>query len=97
VFYRYTDTDALIVAIDVDDLTMAGNTKHVMTTFKEELSGHYKIKDLSERVRETNLLTGGLQKLLTPLLGRSVASRTDERTPAYTVDEPETDHQTGGG
>jgi len=48
VFYHYTDTDALIVTIDVDDFTMAGNTKHVMTMFKRELSGHYKIKDLGK-------------------------------------------------
>jgi hypothetical protein len=32
------------------------------------------IKDLTERARETNLLIAGLQKMLTPLLGRSVAS-----------------------
>jgi len=29
------------------------------------------IKDLTERARETNYLIGGLQKMLTPLLGRS--------------------------
>lgn len=29
------------------------------------------IKDLTERARETNHLIGGLQKMLTPLLGRS--------------------------
>ena len=28
------------------------------------------IKDLTERARETNHLIGGLQKMLTPLLGR---------------------------
>ena len=28
------------------------------------------IKELSERSRETNILIGGLQKMLTPLLGR---------------------------
>lgn len=29
------------------------------------------IKDLTERARETNHLIAGLQKMLTPLLGRS--------------------------
>ena len=32
---------------------------------------HPQIKDLTERARETNHLIGGLQKMLTPLLGRS--------------------------
>ena len=31
------------------------------------------IKDLTERARETNHLIGGLQKMLTPLLGRSAS------------------------
>jgi hypothetical protein len=33
------------------------------------------IKDLTERARETNVLIGGLQKMLTPLLGRSPEPR----------------------
>jgi hypothetical protein len=42
------------------------------------------IKDLSERIRETNVLTAGLQKLLTPLLGRGEArpDRMHTYTPA---------------
>lgn len=35
------------------------------------------IKDLTERARETNHLIGGLQKMLTPLLGRSSESLTN--------------------
>jgi hypothetical protein len=35
------------------------------------------IKDLTERARETNHLIAGLQKMLTPLLGRSPDSRGD--------------------
>src|SRR5438552_1796047 len=35
------------------------------------------IKDLTERARETNHLIAGLQKMLTPLLGRSVDSSSD--------------------
>jgi hypothetical protein len=35
------------------------------------------IKDLTERARETNHLIAGLQKMLTPLLGRS-AERGDD-------------------
>jgi hypothetical protein len=36
------------------------------------------IKDLTERARETNHLIAGLQKMLTPLLGRS--EQTDSET-----------------
>ena len=36
------------------------------------------IKDLTERARETNHLIAGLQKMLTPLLGRASADRTGE-------------------
>ena len=35
------------------------------------------IKDLTERARETNHLIGGLQKMLTPLLGRFNETPTD--------------------
>ncbi len=37
------------------------------------------IKDLTERARETNHLIAGLQKMLTPLLGRSEGPQTDPR------------------
>jgi hypothetical protein len=37
------------------------------------------IKDLTERARETNHLIGGLQKMLTPLLGRSSADASDDQ------------------
>jgi hypothetical protein len=40
------------------------------------------IKDLTERARETNVLIGGLQKMLTPLLGRAEAPKT-----THTVDD----------
>jgi len=30
VFYRYMDEEALIVAVDVNDLTMAGSSKHAL-------------------------------------------------------------------
>src|SRR4051794_34543431 len=36
------------------------------------------IKDLTERARETNHLIAGLQKMLTPLLGRPAGSRADD-------------------
>ena len=39
------------------------------------------IKDLTERARETNHLIAGLQKMLTPLLGRSMAGAGDDRAP----------------
>src|SRR5258708_6518873 len=50
------------------------------------------IKDLSERVRETNLLTGGLQKLLTPLLGRGGIAPPEERVHTYTPEGREGDN-----
>ena len=40
VFYHYMDEDILVVAVDVDDLTMTGNSQHVMAEFK--------IKDLGD-------------------------------------------------
>jgi hypothetical protein len=38
------------------------------------------IKDLTERARETNHLIAGLQKMLTPLLGRPAVSSPDDRS-----------------
>jgi hypothetical protein len=40
------------------------------------------IKDLTERARETNHLIGGLQRMLTPLLGRGSDRRPDDLTHA---------------
>jgi predicted nucleic acid-binding Zn-ribbon protein len=37
------------------------------------------IKDLTERARETNYLIAGLQKMLTPLLGRSAEPLFDDQ------------------
>jgi Reverse transcriptase (RNA-dependent DNA polymerase) len=48
VFYQYTGQDTLIVAVDVDDLTMAGNTKASIQRFKNELRTMFKIKDLGD-------------------------------------------------
>jgi hypothetical protein len=46
------------------------------------------IKELTERARETNHLIAGLQKMLTPLLGRPEPSRVNDLPPSYTI-EPE--------
>ena len=43
------------------------------------------IKDLTERARETNHLIAGLQKMLTPLLGRP---RGDDRDRTYDIGTP---------
>ena len=48
VFYRYMDEEALIVAMDVDDLTMAGSLKHAILCFKDRLHQTLHIKDLGE-------------------------------------------------
>jgi hypothetical protein len=45
------------------------------------------IKDLTERARETNHLIAGLQKMLTPLLGRSAEHRAE--TSARTEAQPQ--------
>jgi hypothetical protein len=37
------------------------------------------IKEMTERARETNVLIAGLQKMLTPLLGRPAGSQPDDR------------------
>jgi hypothetical protein len=38
------------------------------------------IKEMTERARETNVLIAGLQKMLTPLLGRPSGSQADDRS-----------------
>jgi Reverse transcriptase (RNA-dependent DNA polymerase) len=48
VFHRYADHDALIVAVDVNDLTMAGSSKGTIRRFKDELHTVLKIKDLGD-------------------------------------------------
>lgn len=41
------------------------------------------IKELTERARETNVLIAGLQKMLTPLLGRPAPSRSEDLQSTY--------------
>jgi hypothetical protein len=48
VFYRYAGQDAIIVAVDVDDLTMAGNSRNAIRRFKDELRTVVNIKDLGD-------------------------------------------------
>ena len=52
------------------------------------------IKDLTERARETNHLIAGLQKMLTPLLGRPSA---DNRTHGYTINAESSEHASDTG
>ena len=47
-FYRYTGEDAIIIAVDVDDLTMARNSKKTILGFKNQLCEIFKIKDLGD-------------------------------------------------
>ena len=47
-FYRYTGKDAIIVTVDVDDLTMAGNSKKTILGFKNQRREIFKIKDLGD-------------------------------------------------
>jgi Reverse transcriptase (RNA-dependent DNA polymerase) len=48
VFHRYAGQDALIIAVDVDDLTTAGNSKESIQRFKNELQTTFKINDLGD-------------------------------------------------
>jgi hypothetical protein len=50
------------------------------------------IKDLTERARETNHLIAGLQKMLTPLLGRSSEAHPEAHARSDTPREAQTDH-----
>jgi hypothetical protein len=52
------------------------------------------IKDLTERARETNVLIGGLQKMLTPLLGNGPVPHAADRPRFYPHTERETDRPT---
>ena len=48
VFHQYTNLNALIVAVDVDNLTMARNLTDSIYKFKDELHTTFKIKDLGD-------------------------------------------------
>ena len=48
VFYRYMGEDTIIVAMDVDNLTMARNSKKTILGFKNQLHEIFKIKDLGD-------------------------------------------------
>ena len=45
VFYQF-DQDATILAVDVDDITIAGNSPRAIQRFKSDLSSKYSIKDM---------------------------------------------------
>ena len=47
VFHRY-DQDAVILAVDVDDITIAGDSKRGVKRFKEQLGVRYKSKDMGD-------------------------------------------------
>ena len=44
-FYRF-DQDAMILAIDVDDITITSDSKRAMQRFKNDLSSRYEMKDM---------------------------------------------------
>ena len=45
VFYRF-DQDATILAVDVDDITIARDSRRAVQRFKDQLSSRYGIKDM---------------------------------------------------
>lgn len=59
---------------DANDQGMLDQLKGEVQFLRGEIAiKNEQIKDLTERARETNILIGGLQKMLTPLLGRNGA------------------------
>jgi hypothetical protein len=67
VFHRY-DCDATVLAVDVDDITIAANSREAVRRFKQELRAHYKIKDMGD---------------LNWLLGLEVTRNRQERTISF--------------
>jgi hypothetical protein len=61
-----------LVAANVERIESENNFLRQQIGVKDD-----QIKDLTERARETNHLIAGLQKMLTPLLGRSSDTRGD--------------------
>jgi hypothetical protein len=65
-----------------------GRLEGEVTFLREEISTkNAQIKELTERSRETNLLVGGLQRLLAPLLG------SPNPYPQRSKDEPSPDNR----
>ncbi|HEV7735826.1 MAG TPA: reverse transcriptase domain-containing protein, partial [Chlamydiales bacterium] len=48
VFFRYDKKTILIIAVDIDDMLLAANTKGAIEQFKNEISSVVKIKNLGE-------------------------------------------------
>jgi hypothetical protein len=79
-----TDQPRPVAAADEPVSSLVETLKEQNAFLRGEISvKNEQIKDLTERARETNVLIGGLQKMLTPLLGRGAAS--EERVHTYTA------------
>src|SRR5882724_9057852 len=48
VFYQCDKDDYVIMAVDVDNLSIAGNTRSAIAKFKQQLCAKFKIKDMGE-------------------------------------------------
>ena len=80
VFYKYEGDEALLVAADVDDMTITGSTRDTIQRFKEGLSGKVKIKDLGdlrwmlgievERDREARTISFSQRTYISKILDR---------------------------
>jgi hypothetical protein len=78
---------------DANDTGMLDQLKGEVQFLRGEIAiKNEQIKDLTERARETNHLIGGLQKMLTPLLGRGG----EERVHTYTPDDGGGDNNPAG-
>jgi len=55
------------------------------------------IKEMTERARETNVLIAGLQKMLTPLLGRPAGSHVEDRSYSDAFDNADRRDHTEAG
>src|SRR5438132_2465546 len=72
---RQTATEADFVSRYVARLEGGNEFLREQVTVKDG-----QIKEMTERARETNVLIAGLQKMLTPLLGRPTGSHSDDRS-----------------
>jgi hypothetical protein len=81
-----TDQPRPVAAADESVSSLVETLKEQNAFFRGEIAVKNElIKDLTERARETNVLIAGLQKMLTPLLGRGEAR--PERMHTYTPAE----------
>ena len=91
-----------------DEPRQTAATSEFVSRYVARLEGEYEflrgqvtvkdgqIKEMTERARETNVLIAGLQKMLTPLLGRPRSSAEDRSYSAVFENAEQRDHRAAG-